>query len=180
MVNEKASSAVQQHLDSCTGNPESGIAGLVMCSIDKNGDIIQANASGTKGLSNKSPMDLDTVFWLASCTKLLTAIACMQLVEQGKLTLDDHEQLYGLCPEIKNVKVLQADGSLKPREKDITLRMLLSHTAGYAYEFFHEGLRDHGRPAGYDVFTGDVEDVYRMPLVHEPGSDWQYGVGSLI
>lgn len=79
-------------------------------------------------------MDMDTVFWIASCTKLLATMACMQAVEQGKLRLDDGKQVSELCPELRDVKVLQEDGSLVEKEREITLRMLLSHTAGFAYE----------------------------------------------
>ena len=70
----------------------------------------------------------DDIYWLASCTKLVTAIACMQLVEQGRLSLDDGDQLERLCPELKDIGVLQADGSLASKDNKITLRMLLTHT----------------------------------------------------
>jgi CubicO group peptidase (beta-lactamase class C family) len=79
-------------------------------------------------------MSLDSIFWIASCTKILATIACLQAVEQGKLSLDDHKQVYKLCPELEKVKVLQDDGSLVAKDKEITLRMLLSHTAGFGYE----------------------------------------------
>ncbi|CZT21017.1 related to related beta-lactamase [Ramularia collo-cygni] len=120
-------------------------------------------------------MTLDTVFWIASCTKLLCTIACMQAVEQGQLSLDDAKQVHYLCPELNHKKVLQPDGKLVDRKNDITLRMLLSHTAGFGYEFFNERLREHGRPVGYDVFHADVRDILRMPLVHQPGEAWEYG-----
>lgn len=97
-------------------------------------------------------MTMDTVFWIASCTKLLATMACLQAVEKGILKLDDHKQVYELCPELAKVQVLQDDGSLVDKKNDITLRMLLTHTAGFGYEFFHEKLRDFGRPAGFDVF----------------------------
>lgn len=135
MVNERAQQAVQRSLDSVTGNAEqSGLAGLVFVAVDKNGDEIAAVASGTRGLGVSDPITLDTAFWVASCTKLLTAIACMQAVEDGKLKLDDADHLYKLCPELKAVKVIQPDGSLAEKERDITLRMLLAHTAGFGYE----------------------------------------------
>lgn len=136
MVNQKAQQAVQKSLDAATADPKTGVPGLVFVAVDKNGDDIAAVASGTVGLDHKQPMTLETVFWIASCTKLLTSIACMQAVEQGKLSLDDHEQVYKLCPELRDVKVLQDDGTLVDRKKDITLRMLLTHTAGFAYELY--------------------------------------------
>lgn len=168
-VNGKAQKEVQTSLDSITSNPKTGIAGLVFAAIDKNGDLIAANASGSRGLSTHSPMTMDTVFWIASCTKLLATIACMQLVEQGKLSLDDHEHLYGIVPELAKVQVLQEDGTLVPKNNEITLRMLLSHTAGFGYEFFNHKLVKYGRPTGFDVFAGDAHDIYSMPLVNQPG-----------
>lgn len=134
MVNSKAQQAVQQSLDSVTSDKSTGVAGLVFVAVNKNGDEIVASASGKKGLNTKEDMSLDSVFWIASCTKILATIACLQAVEKGTLSLDDHQQVYKLCPELKEVKVLQEDGSLVEKKKDITLRMLLSHTAGFGYE----------------------------------------------
>lgn len=179
-ASQAAQKTVQDSLDSVTSNKENGIAGLVFVAVDKNGDTITANASGKRGLNSDKPMDMDTVFWIASCTKLLGTIACMQLVEQGKLSLDDHKQVYKYCPELEKVQVLTDGGKLVDKEKDITLRMLLTHTAGFGYEFFNEKLRDYGRPIGYDVFTGDLGDILRMPLVNQPGSRWEYGVSRVF
>lgn len=173
----KSLDAVQKSLDSVTSDPKNGVAGMVFAAVDKNGEYITANASGNKGLATDKPMDLETVFWIASCTKILATIVCMQLVEQGKLTLDDHKSLYKLCPELEKVQVLQ-NGKLVPKTKDITLRMLLSHTAGFGYEFFNHGLRDYGRPIGYDCFSGNVDEILAMPLVNQPGSRWEYGVST--
>jgi len=77
-------------------------------------------------------MTLEHIFWIASCTKLLVGIACMQLVEQGTLSLDDATQAERLCPELKQVQVLQVDGTLGKKERGITLRMLLTHTGKIA------------------------------------------------
>jgi len=107
---------------------------------------------------------------------MITGIACMQLVEQGKLSLDDAAQTEKLCPELKDLQVLQPDGKLVAKKGGITLRMLLSHTAGFGYTFFHTGLRDHSKPIGYDEFSGHLAD-FIQPLVHQPGEGWQYGVG---
>jgi CubicO group peptidase (beta-lactamase class C family) len=112
-------------------------------------------------------------------TKMIATLACMQLVEQGKLSLDDPKALYKLCPEIEAAKVLQ-DGKLVDRKGDITLRMLLSHTAGYGYEFFNQRLADYGRAGGtgvkgtgYEVFSGDERDILTQPLVNQPGTAWE-------
>ncbi|ETS77279.1 hypothetical protein PFICI_11153 [Pestalotiopsis fici W106-1] len=177
MVNQQAQEAIQKNLDGVTGDAATGIPGLVFVAVGKDGQQIAAVSSGKKGIAHDAPMDLDTVFWLASCTKLLAAIACMQAVEEGAVKLDDAEFVYQHCPELQKVQVIGDDGKLHPKKTDITLRMLLSHTSGFAYEFFNTKLRDFGRPIGYDVFHGDERDILRMPLVHEPGTTWEYGVG---
>ncbi|GAB7338456.1 hypothetical protein MBLNU457_4740t1 [Dothideomycetes sp. NU457] len=176
MPSSTAQKNVQAVLDGVTGNKDTGISGLVFAAIDKNGEYITTNASGKRGLSSDKPMDLDTVFWIASCTKVLATMACLQAVEQGELKLDDHKDLYKYCPELEKVQVLQEDGSLVKKKEEITLRMLLTHTAGFGYEFFNEKLRDYGRPTGYDVFRGTEDEILRAPLVNQPGSRWEYGI----
>ena len=103
MVNEKAQEAVQKSLDGVTGDKSTGVAGIVFVAIDKEGKQIAASASGKTGLNNRGPMTMDTVFWIASCTKLLATMACLQAVEQGKLKLDDHKQVY----EVRYSNLLQ-------------------------------------------------------------------------
>jgi len=97
------------------------------------------------------------------------------LVEKGVLSLDDAATVERLVPELKDVKVLTSEGKLVPKNKGITLRMLLSHTAGFGYTFFHEVLRDYSEPIGYDEFSGNKFDILQ-PLVHQPGEGWEYGL----
>jgi CubicO group peptidase (beta-lactamase class C family) len=159
------------------GNPPA-IPGYATAAVDRDGNEVFSHAAGKVGMSSSKPMDVDNVFWIASCTKMITGLACMQLVEQGKLKLDDADQLEDLCPELKTVQVLKKDGTLEPKKKGITLRMLLTHTAGFSYSFFHEGLRDWSQPVGLDEFSGDFRDMLQ-PLVFQPGEGWEYGVSLL-
>ena len=77
-------------------------------------------------------MTLDTTFYMASFTKLVTAVACMQLVEGDRIALDSSEDLVKWAPELADVQVITRceDGSLvlRPKDRAITLRMLLNHT----------------------------------------------------
>ncbi|PLB49682.1 beta-lactamase family protein [Aspergillus steynii IBT 23096] len=174
-------SAMQEVLDRATSRPSPSIPGLVYGSVNRHGDLLFKHASGGKGLDSAQPMSLDTVFYMASCTKLITSIACMQMVEQGKLNLDDVNQLESLAPELKAVKVLErtSDGGfeLVPKKRGITLRMLLNHTSGFGYAFEDLKLRDWSRPLGMDDFSGHEADVLHRPLVNQPGTTFQYGVG---
>ncbi|KAF2454998.1 beta-lactamase family protein [Lineolata rhizophorae] len=168
--------ALQQRADSACADQESGIPGCVVVVVDRNGKEQFAYAAGQRGYGSSERMTLDNIFWIASCTKMVVGIACMQLVEKGVLALDDSNQVEMLCPELKEVKVLQDDGTLVEKNRGITLRMLLSHTSGFGYAFFNEKLRDYSKPIGYDEFSGHIHDMLQ-PLVKQPGEGWEYGVG---
>ncbi|KAI1615903.1 beta-lactamase family protein [Exophiala viscosa] len=174
-LSSEAVAQVKSAFQAACDDTDKGVPGLVGIAVGKDGQELFAHAAGKRGFGSKEPMTLDNIFWIASCTKMITGVACMQLVEQGKLSLDDAEQVAKLCPEIKNPSILQPDGTLQPAKKRITLRMLLSHTAGFGYTFFHQGLRDYSKPVGYDEFSGHLKDMVQ-PLVHEPGEGWQYGL----
>jgi CubicO group peptidase (beta-lactamase class C family) len=176
-ISSEAAEKLQQSVNSAVANLNSDIPGTAIVVVDRNGDEIFAHAAGKRGVKSQEPMALDSIFWIASCTKMIVGVACMQLVEQGKLSLDDVSQLEKLLPELKDVRVLQDDGSLVEKKRGITLRMLLNHTAGFGYTFFNEKLRDHSFPIGYDEFSGSIRDIMQ-PLVHQPGEGWQYGVSS--
>ena len=81
-------------------------------------------------------MTVDTVLYIASCTKLITAISCLQLVEQGKVTLDDPKVIETILPEVASAKIISGEkGNFQfhaPKNK-ITLRMLLDHSSGFSY-----------------------------------------------
>lgn len=163
-------------MDDACFHTEIDIPGATVVVVGKDGKELFAHSSGKQGIRSDSPMTLDNIFWIASSTKMLTGLACMQLVEQGLLRLDDGEQAESLCPELKDLKVLRPDGTMEEKRKQITLRMLLTHTAGFGYSFFNERLRDHFLPAGLDEFSGRIEDMV-SPLLFQPGEGWEYGVG---
>lgn len=163
-------------VDNACADQKSGIPGATVVVVGKDGTELFAHSAGKRGVASKDDMNLDNIFWIASCTKMLVGVACMQLVEQGVLSLDDGAQVERLCPELKTLKVLRPDGALEEKKRAITLRMLLSHTAGFAYTFFNERLRDWSFPVGVDEFSGRIEDMM-LPLVFQPGESWEYGVG---
>ncbi|MBI1197214.1 MAG: serine hydrolase [Phenylobacterium sp.] len=134
-------------------------------------------AAGVRGAADPTPMDAGTVFWIASCTKALTSAAALELVAQGRLDLD--EPVGGLVPALAAPQVLEgfdADGAprLRPARKPVTLRTLLAHTSGMAYDFFNADLARHLAAVGGDL---SLAVTGAAPLVFEPGEGWQYGTG---
>lgn len=172
-------SALQTTVDAACADPVSDIPGVSVVVVNKNGEELFAHSSGSRGVGSTESMTLDNIFWIASCTKMITGIACMQLVEKGLLALDDAAMVEKLSPELRDVKVLTTDGKLVEKSKSITLRMLLNHTAGFGYTFFNEKLRDFSKPIGYDEFSGHSFDMHQ-PLVNQPGERWEYGVWSTV
>ncbi|KAH8127708.1 hypothetical protein ACSS6W_008651 [Trichoderma asperelloides] len=170
-------SHLRDTVDKACLDPQKDIPGAAIVVIGKDGKELFAHSAGKRGLVSKDPMTLDTVFWIASCTKMLTGLACMQLVEQGALKLDDGDHLENLVPELKEIQVLREDGTLEPKIRKITLRMLLSHTSGFGYTFFNERLRNWSFPAGANEFSGRIEDIISLPLLFQPGEGWEYGTG---
>ncbi|KAL6705835.1 GPI transamidase component [Coniothyrium glycines] len=152
-----------------------GSPGLVFTATDKSGKILVEHAAGNLGVESQEPLDSDTIFWIASCTKLVTVVAVLQLVEQGKIPLDDTEFVKKVTPEIAQ-KQVYADGvNGAPQERDVTVRMLLAHTAGFGYSFID--LRCPSA-AGGDIegLTGNKDDILNARLVNQPGSMWEYGI----
>jgi len=125
-------------------------------------------------------MRLDTVFKLASSSKLLTTIAVLQGVERGLLNLNDDVGIY--LPTLASQRILTGftwygKPKTKPRQKTITLHHLLTQTAGVGYDFLEiQPLWRYQWWHGYPIAKGDhVEERLNYPLLHEPGEGWSYG-----
>jgi len=88
---------LKSQIDALTSDP-AGAPGVVFAAVNKSGDLIFEHASGKVGVGKDQPMTMENVFWIASCTKMITGIACMQLVEQGKLALDDSDLVEKIAP----------------------------------------------------------------------------------
>ncbi|TVY85227.1 Acyltransferase LovD [Lachnellula suecica] len=179
-LSSMAAAEIQAQMDAVSSDPK-GLPGAVLCIVSKDGRIF-SHASGNIGANTKKPMTTDTVFWMASCTKMITGIAAMQLVERGKLHLDDPDEVEKLCPELEQIKILTGvdeDGTphLVAKKNSITLRMLLTHTAGFQYAWSNDNLRRFGNPIGINELSSHARDIYDTPLVFEPGTAWQYGIG---
>ncbi|KAL9107841.1 MAG: hypothetical protein Q9227_007356 [Pyrenula ochraceoflavens] len=193
-ISVDAAAGLKSQIDKATQDPEISLPGAVFCAVNKNGDLIFEHASGKRGLGQKADMDLDTVFSIMSCTKMITGIAAMQLVEQGKLQLDSVESVEKLAPELRAVQVLNGNGELEDKKRGITMRMLLTHTgrlalpmfpfqtdtsikAGFGYSCFNKKLIDYYYPVGVDdLGSGIADDYLTQPLVNQPGERFEYGI----
>ena len=141
--------------------------------------VFYEGAFGTRDLAGGPPMTLDTVFRIASMTKAVTSVAALQLVEQGKLRLDD--PVPPIDPALSAPQVLEgfdATGAprLRPARRPITLRHLLTHTAGFSYEQWDAGMARYVKATGMpSTSTGTIASL-RVPLVFDPGERWEYGI----
>ncbi|KAF4973605.1 hypothetical protein FSARC_145 [Fusarium sarcochroum] len=139
--------------------------------------------------SSQNANSNDTLLTLASCTKLPTSIAALQLVEKGIIGLDS--DITELLPTLKQQRVLRSfkpDGVpvLEDRTNPITLRVLLTHSAGTGYDFSNDELRRVQSLNGENLGSMPaVEQRFNLPLLFEPGESWNYGcaidwVGRLV
>jgi methyl acetate hydrolase len=143
------------------------------------GEVIYEGAFGKRDLSKDDPMTSNSVFWIASMTKAITSAAAMQLVEQGKLSLD--EPIGKLLPDLAAPQVLEgfdANGepNLRPAKKPITLRHLMTHTAGFCYHLWNGDMAKYLEKAGLPTITTCKNDALKTPLASDPGTRWEYGI----
>ncbi|MSU49116.1 MAG: class A beta-lactamase-related serine hydrolase [Opitutus sp.] len=150
------------------------IPGVVAFAADRRGVVYQgAFARAETAGADAGALTTGAIFRIASMTKAVTSAALMQLVEAGRLALDDPAAKY--LPQLANPMVFEsfdvATGAYKLRlaAKPITVRHLLTHTSGLGYGFTSATLRDFKPREGERFEVG--------PLLFEPGTDWVYGTG---
>lgn len=153
-----------------------GVPGIVAIATDQHGNIYEG-AAGHRAQGVDAPMTLDTVFAIYSATKPITATAVLQLVETGRLDLDAPAKDY--IPALGTVQVLDGHDAagvsiLRAPKRDITLRMLLTHTAGFGYDFCNPHYRKLAELSGRARLT-DGPETLLTPLLFDPGERWQYG-----
>ena len=142
-------------------------------------DTIYEGAFGVRALGGGAAMTTDTVVWIASMTKALTATAAMQLVERGKLELDGQAARW--VPALGAVQVLDgfdAAGQpvLRQPKRPVTLRHLLTHTAGFAYEIWSPEIIRYQQATGTPGIITCENAALGTPLLFDPGERWMYGI----
>jgi CubicO group peptidase (beta-lactamase class C family) len=145
---------------------KSTLPAALMGSVTRDGTM-QWEAFGPAVWEATETIDENNIFRIFSMTKAIASVAALQLVEQGLIGLDD--PLNTLMPEMSSIPILTAEGTLYTSEAPITLRHLLTHTAGFGYDFTSERL------ANFKPETWEYED---MPRLFEPGARWHYGTNT--
>lgn len=174
---KRVTALVQRYID------KGEIAGAVSL-VARRGRIAQFEAQGVMDLESRKPMSTNTIFRLASMTKPVTSLAVMMLHEDGRFLLDDPVSKF--LPEFKSPKVAVANAAnerheggsrLVPAEREITIRHLLTHTAGLASGTSGPTIDALKKIPRKPEETLDVyiHRLAELPLNFQPGTAWEYG-----
>jgi methyl acetate hydrolase len=149
------------------------VPGVVAAVTDAHG-LIYRGAFGVADAVDRRPVTFDTIFRIASMTKLVTTVCVMQLVEKGAVETDaPFKRYYGPFrqpPVLRAYDFATGELDAVPARSDITVHELLTHTSGYGYWFLDAALR---------AASGPVPELFDPPfLVSEPGSSFVYGVST--
>ncbi|PKS08593.1 hypothetical protein jhhlp_004979 [Lomentospora prolificans] len=173
---------LDQILTASTAPGSNLVHGCVVAAVDKNGKQLFLQAAGRNGVSpDAPPANVDATFWIASCSKLIGTIAALQCVERGQITLD--EPVDKILPELSSPKVfVDPEGDsfdTRPADKKITLRHLLCHNSGLAYDLFTPKMLAWRQSRGESplTFSGSCGQAHTTPLLYEPGEGWSYSGG---
>jgi methyl acetate hydrolase len=166
------------HIDDVlrTATTKGDLPGVVAMAATDRG-IVYEGAFGTRRLPDGLPMTLDTVFRIASMVKLITSVAALQLVQQNRLSLN--EPVPAIDPALSSPQVLDgfdAKGKpiLRPAKRSITLRHLLTHTAGFTYRLWDAKAVQYF-DAVQQLPTVEKHKAPHAPLMFDPGERWHYG-----
>jgi methyl acetate hydrolase len=154
------------------------IAGLVAAAADEH-DTIYQSSFGRKNISVSERMTTDAVFRIASMTKAITGACAMQLIEQGKLSLDQPAK--EILPFLSDTRVLfgfdpQDRPLLRAPRTEITLRNLLTHTAGFVYDIWNDAMSRYVRITDLPPARSGKLLALTAPLNFDPGERWEYGI----
>lgn len=167
---------VDQVLEAATDRGD--VPGVVAMAATREGPVYQG-AFGRSALPDGPAMTVDTVFWIASMTKAITSTAAMRLVEQGKLSLD--RPIAEVLPELASPQVLEGfdaagEPKLRPARRPITLRHLITHTAGFVYDIWSPEMGRYMEKMRVPGIISCQNAALMLPLVFDPGDRWDYGI----
>ena len=157
---------------------EGRVVGMVNVVL-RNGDVVYAKATGSRTVDGEAPLQVSDLFRIYSMTKPITAVAAMQLYEQGNFHLSDPVEKF--VPELTGFKVLNAQGQLVDAARPVTMHDLLTHTAGFSYGF--SPLTDviDAQYVQADIWAAKdldefVQRIAKLPLQFQPGSKYHYSI----
>ncbi|KAI2605717.1 beta-lactamase/transpeptidase-like protein [Hypoxylon fragiforme] len=160
------------------------LPGVSLIAGDKDGNILYSKSFGKASTKegDERPFTESTIAFMASMTKLMTSVAVLQCVEDGTLDLD--QDVKPLLPDVGKYGLINGfddasnTATLTENSTPITLRMLLSHTSGYQYDWASPLLRRWRISRNEVPWAGaTIEEKAALPLVHAPGKGWAYGPG---
>ena len=145
------------------------------------GKIVHFETIGMRDIEDNKPIEADTIFRIHSMSKPITSVAVMILYEEGHFQLDT--PVSDFIPEFKNMKVYNEDQTeILDAKREVTIKHLLTHTAGLVYGWGNESIDKRYRKANLfqpGTPLGDtVKKLSDIPLAHEPGEKWTYGVST--
>ena len=149
--------------------------------VARRGKIVHFETIGMRDLENKKPMEPDTIFRIYSMSKPITSVAVMMLYEEGHFQLDTPVSQF--IPEFENMKVYNEDQTeISDAEKEMTIKHLLMHTAGLTYGWGSKPVDERYKELKMSGASATLVDMVKtlgdIPLVHEPGKRWTYGVST--
>jgi CubicO group peptidase (beta-lactamase class C family) len=152
----------------------------VVAMVADQGAILYSSATGFADLGKQRKLRIDDVFFIASMTKIVTAVACVQLIEQGRLGLDDDAS--AIVPQMvaKVLTGFDAVGQpvLREPKRKVTVRHLLTHTSGQTTDLWNPDTIRYIEVMKLPPVPGCNPKAFMTPLVFDPGDGWEYGVGS--
>ncbi len=154
------------------------IAGFLTV-VARRGKIVHFETIGMRDIENNKPIEPDTIFRIHSMSKPITSVAVMMLYEEGHFQLNT--PVSDFIPEFKNMKVYNADQTeILDAKNEITIKHLLTHTAGLTYGWGGQPVDKRYREANLfqpgTTLADSMQKLSEIPLVHEPGERWTYGV----
>ena len=166
--------------DVLTAAVQAGAMPGVVVGVTGTDGVPDVLSAGKLRVDGDAPVKPDTMFRLMSMTKAFASVAALQLIEQGRLELD--QEVASVLPAFGELKVLEGFDGDTPRLREPTrqakIRNLLNHTAGHGYGFCNADLlRYHEVTGSPDPFSG-LRACLNVPLVADPGTEWNYGINT--
>lgn len=176
-------SAFQSVEDLTQSYVSSGRLAGAVTAVCTGSEIVHTSLAGVQDLVTGTPMGMSSLFRIYSMTKPVTSVAAMMALESGAFSLDDPVEKF--IPAFRDLKILRADGTMQAAKNKISIRHLLTHTAGMTLPAFSQ---DHLAPLyqkqGLDGMrsTGSLQDIVQrlacQPVMFEPGSQWAYSMAT--